>query len=426
MSNQTMKVQIGILVLGALLLLGTLIIMFGSIPGLFRSTNMYTVSFNDAPGVSSGAPVRRSGVRIGQVMDISLNDKTGKVLVLIAIEKSYRIRKYEQPTLITGLLGNDSSIDLVPKEGNITEEERVEIPINTEIAGIRAANVASLLNKASDIVPTTQEIMVEMSKSFQRLEKLAPEVDATLKEFKQAAKGVNELFPDLKKTLDEYASVARQYNRIGERVDLLIQANQDKVIKLIDQASEDLTRLGNFLNEDNQKQVNAIVKNLRKGSENIDQMAKNADEALKELASLGKKVNESFHVIEELVSDLKNLIQPFSKRSESLGKSLDEVLEKSANTLVDIRDMVRVIGQADGTFKRFLTDPSIYNNIDKAVFAVSNLTPRIDQILRDVGVFADKLARHPEALGIGGVVRPGSGLKDTPVGPTPIIIPSNR
>ena len=49
MSNQTMKVQIGILVLGGFLLLGTLVIMFGSIPGLFKSANQYQVSFNDAP-----------------------------------------------------------------------------------------------------------------------------------------------------------------------------------------------------------------------------------------------------------------------------------------------------------------------------------------------------------------------------------------
>ena len=35
----------------------------------------------------------------------------------------------------------------------------------------------------------------------------------------------------------------------------------------------------------------------------------------------------------------------------------------------------------------------------------------------DFETFADKLARHPEALGIGGVVRPGTGLKDPPTPP---------
>jgi hypothetical protein len=48
------------------------------------------------------------------------------------------------------------------------------------------------------------------------------------------------------------------------------------------------------------------------------------------------------------------------------------------------------------------------------------MTPRIDRILKDFETFADKLARHPEAIGLGGVVWPGSGLKDPP---TPVQVP---
>jgi phospholipid/cholesterol/gamma-HCH transport system substrate-binding protein len=39
--------------------------------------------------------------------------------------------------------------------------------------------------------------------------------------------------------------------------------------------------------------------------------------------------------------------------------------------------------------------------------------PRLDRALRDVEIFADKLARHPELLGIGGAIRPSSGVKET-------------
>jgi hypothetical protein len=42
------------------------------------------------------------------------------------------------------------------------------------------------------------------------------------------------------------------------------------------------------------------------------------------------------------------------------------------------------------------------------------IMPRLDRIMKDFETFADKLARHPEAIGLGGVVRPGSGLKDPP------------
>ena len=35
-------------------------------------------------------------------------------------------------------------------------------------------------------------------------------------------------------------------------------------------------------------------------------------------------------------------------------------------------------------------------------------------MLRDVEIFADKLARHPELIGLAGVIRPSSGLKENP------------
>ncbi len=426
MSNQTMKVQIGILVLGGFLLLGALVIMFGSIPGLFKSVNQYKVSFNDAPGISAGAPVRRSGVRIGQVSHITLDDKNGQVIVVLTIERSYKIRKYEQPTLVTGLLGNDSSIDLIPKDDDMIDPNREEVALETTIEGVRAANVASLLNRASDIVPSTQETLNEMSKSIQKLEKIAPKVEEALKEFTTTAKKIQEVVPEVKKTLDEYSAVARQYNRIGERVDLLIQANQDKIVKIIDVAAEDLNKLGNILNDENQKQVSSILKNVRKGTEDIDQLAKNTDEMMKELKSLVKKVNDQFSVVEEMINDISVLIKPFSNRSESLAKNLDEILEKSVFTISDIRELVRVIGQADGTIKRFLTDPSIYNNLDNAIGAVTRMTPKIERVLKDVEIFTDKIARHPESIGLGGVVRPGSGLKDNPPSANPLILSPNK
>jgi phospholipid/cholesterol/gamma-HCH transport system substrate-binding protein len=46
------------------------------------------------------------------------------------------------------------------------------------------------------------------------------------------------------------------------------------------------------------------------------------------------------------------------------------------------------------------------------------MVPRFDRILRDFEVFADKIARHPESIGVGGAVRPSAGLKESPtVGP---------
>jgi hypothetical protein len=45
---------------------------------------------------------------------------------------------------------------------------------------------------------------------------------------------------------------------------------------------------------------------------------------------------------------------------------------------------------------------------------------RAERIAGDLEVFADKVARRPELIGVGGVVRPSSGLKDSPFAPTPV------
>ena len=63
-------------------------------------------------------------------------------------------------------------------------------------------------------------------------------------------------------------------------------------------------------------------------------------------------------------------------------------------------------------------DPELYNNLNDAACMLTRLMPRVDRILRDVEVFADKIARHPESLGVGGAINPSSGLKTVPTGST--------
>jgi phospholipid/cholesterol/gamma-HCH transport system substrate-binding protein len=50
--------------------------------------------------------------------------------------------------------------------------------------------------------------------------------------------------------------------------------------------------------------------------------------------------------------------------------------------------------------------------------------PRLERILKDLETFSDKLARHPELLGVRGAVRPSEGLKEPPRPYNqPIIVP---
>ncbi len=495
MSERSLRLKLGLFVLLALVLLGAMVFLFGSLPTLFERTHLYTVRFSDAPGVDSGTPVRRSGVRIGAVRAVTLDDELGIVRVLVAIDRRFTLRRNEQPTLLTGLLGSDASIDFIPQppEDGLPQD-RSPLEPGAEIVGVRQASVNTLLNRASEAVPTTQETMNEMRKSMQRLEKMAPLAEDTLREFRDLARESRQALPDLKRTNDElrelsrsareslpelrrtaedFGAASRIWTRIGERTDLLLQTNQDKLVKAVENINEVLTRMLNVFSEENQRNVTATIKNTRLASDRFDDIARNLDESLKDSRKAMSKLNETLTRADAMMADAQKLTRPLGERGESIARNLDEVLsntrkitaplveradpiarnldaaladirkltgpfaersEKLASGLErsldqfnrllgDVNALMRVIDQCDSTLRRLISDPSLYIHLDEAVCALLKLTPRLDRILKDFEVFADKLARHPESLGLGGVVHPSTGLKDPPappvIGPPP-------
>ena len=58
MSERNLRIRLGIFVVISMVLLAALVLMFGSLPSLFKATNAYTILFDDAPGISQGGPVR--------------------------------------------------------------------------------------------------------------------------------------------------------------------------------------------------------------------------------------------------------------------------------------------------------------------------------------------------------------------------------
>jgi phospholipid/cholesterol/gamma-HCH transport system substrate-binding protein len=50
-------------------------------------------------------------------------------------------------------------------------------------------------------------------------------------------------------------------------------------------------------------------------------------------------------------------------------------------------------------------------NLDRSAQSAALLLHNLEPIIRDLRVFSDKVARHPELIGVSGVLRGSSGLK---------------
>lgn len=398
MSEQSMRLRVGAFVLTTLVLLGALILFFSSFPVLFQRHHEYTIVFSEAPGVGPGTPVRRSGVPIGEVRTVQLDDATGKVHVAVLVAVPHTLREGDEPVLVHGIIGGDTAIDFVAPQG--AEAERPALPPGAQIPGQSSPDANRLLRQTSELVPSTQETLNDMRRSMQRFERMAPTMEDAFREVRDLSKAAREALPEFRQTNQELQVTARNWGRLGERLDVLVQTNEDKFVKTLDNVNDTVTRIGRVFNDENQRRVSSALQN--------------GDEMIKEGRQTLRRLDASITRSDEVLGNLQQATKPMAERGDRVMRNLDESTQKLNRTMTEAEDLTRTLNRGDGLLRRMATDPTLYNHLNELTCMFLRLMPRMDRILRDMEVFADKVARHPESLGLGGVVAPSAGLKEAP------------
>ena len=118
-----------------------------------------------------------------------------------------------------------------------------------------------------------------------------------------------------------------------------------------------------------------------------------------------RRLNDTLVRTDETLKNIQQATKPLAEHGDSIVRNADEALVRLNRTLTDTASLVRAVGQSDGTLNRLLTDPTLYNRLNEILCAAAKKSmPHLEQILKDFGVFADKVARHPESLGVRGAI----------------------
>jgi ABC-type transporter Mla subunit MlaD len=461
MAERGMRLKLGLFVGGTLLVLAGLIVFFGHAPELFSNKAAYTVLFTEAPGVGPGTPIRKSGVRIGEVTDLDLDPDTGQVRVRIRVDRKFLPRKSEEATISRAILSGDTAIDFVPK---LTEDgqpvPRGEVyPPGSEIVGVPPITSRSLLTPASGVLASAQQSLDRMVKAFenlQRLEKLGPKFDVALDEFTALARDIRGIVPDARRTLlkiqnliggdvpnknnvapagfvadqppDQVtlkaliADIQDLVRSVRPAVDDLrgtIRKLEPDVTAAVRSARQTFDNVNDVLSPENRKQVTELLKNINAVAIYIGRISTALTTLLESADKAIKNVDTQVSAAGLVVADVRAITRPLAARSESIVTSVTESAEQLSKALVEIRALLGTFGRGNGSIQKLLTDPGLYQNLDDAACSLARVLARADKISRDLEVFADKIARRPELIGIGGAVRPSSGLKDAPGAPMP-------
>ena len=238
---------------------------------------------------------------------------------------------------------------------------------------------------------------------------LGPKMEEAIKEYRDLGRATNAAIPDLRRTNDEILVTVPQLGKLGERLDVLTQTNQDKLTKAVDNLNESFVRINTLFNDENQA-ILPLFKTFA-GSENLDSISRNTDALIKESRLTIQRVGDSVKQADDVLDNLQKATKPMAERSTSVMKNLDESTIRLNRALNEADVLLRSLNQENGTLRLLATDPMLYNNINDAACMLARIMLRVDKVLKDVEVFADKIARHPESLGIGGAIRPSAGIK---------------
>ena len=355
MNDRVMQFRVGVMVLATAIIAGILIVLFGDLPSLVQATYPLKMDFADARGVSQGTPVRKNGILVGRVATVTLNERGG-VTVVADVDSYVPIYKDEQPRIATTLLG-DAEIQLVP--GRIVPP-RQRIAPNEVLQGAVSRD------------------------PFEAFATLEPKLGTALESLTEASESVAKLSANLDRLL------------LGE--DDTFSKMVQKTEKALDAFSLAMDNINDVMGDANARA-------------NLKETLNGLPAVMNDLRTTVQGIGTTVDTADRNLRNLEGLTRPLGERGEGMVAQVDKTIGRLDEVLQQATFFTRALNESEGTLGKLVRDPKVYDDLAQAAANVNNLTRELRPIVDDVRVFTDKIARHPEQLGVRGALDRRPGLK---------------
>jgi phospholipid/cholesterol/gamma-HCH transport system substrate-binding protein len=405
MDERILQFRVGVMVAATLLITAILIATFGDLPDLVYGSKTYHIWVDQAPGVQTETPIRKSGILIGRVADVRLADDydgaeeasrklgiplerfRGGVVITASIQADRRIYADETFVVNATLLG-DVVIE-VKKRGNT-----VGGPLSPAGNSMQSASAGAIHTVSMQQSPPAdgQDVLLPENAWIEGEARTDP------------AQGLQELQRELPRVFSSVQRTSDELNELIRSVNRLLTDNRTNIDDAIQQTNETMTSVRRLADN-----ANTIIgdpqtqQDLRHAMDRLPRMLEDVHETVISVQSTVGKMNTSLGHIESFT-------RPLGDRGEKLVSGLDGSIEKLDQLLAELVQFTGAMNDRRGSLGRLIHDPTLYENVNQTILQVKCLTRKLEPIIDDARVFSDKVARHPGVI-VRDAVRPGNGLK---------------
>jgi len=366
MDEQKQEFRVGMLAVIALIAAVVMVFKFGEIGNRWRSGTRISIVLPNASGVTPETPVKMSGIRIGHVQSMQLVAEGRGVMVQALIDSEYTFRDDSIAQVTRSLLG-DGAIEIVP--------------------GSTGQPIAGGSRIAGRSVGDPMELAARME---QRMSSTLASFETTGQEWGRLANNLNRMMEskgeDGVNTMQRSAVALEQFTSTMKT------------------AEETLAAAGTLISDPRyQQQLQATLTAL--------------PELLNETRNTLQTVNKVVGQVDATVANINTATTPLAQHSDAMVSRLNQSLANVEVITGELAVVSKLMNENNGTIKNLLTDPTVYRNQNSTSAALAVLLQNLKPVVADMQIFSDKVARHPEVLGLRGMVRGSDGTKETGVSP---------
>lgn len=303
--STSQKIRLGVFVIIGLLLFVLAIYFIGNKQKMFGKTNHLEAVFTNVNGLQLGNNVRYSGINVGTVRDIIMeNDTTIRIDMIIDKAIFPFIKKDAVATIGSdGLVGN-MIINILPGKGMEQSVKPGEtIQSQNKIRTEDIINTLSVTNKnasklSSDLLKITNQINngkgtigVLMNDTL-----VANDLKETMRYLKLTGKGTSESVTELKKII---GSLDKKDNVIGVLKDSAVANKLKNMVTNLDKSSGEINKVVTNLN--------ATILNIKEGKGAINYLT-NDPKLVHKIDSTMTNINQASYRLNENLEALKHNI----------------------------------------------------------------------------------------------------------------------
>ncbi len=403
MNDRQMEFRVGAVILATLSILAILVVSSGETSFFSHDQYTLTIRFDEAPGVTVGTPVRKSGILIGRVAEVELTDNG--VEVTTRIDRNRRLTDREICRISTNnILGGDATLEFVPSNKPSTGDFLQD---GDWLNGYLARDPLQALTAVEDLMQTVVNLEGQVRHSLLSIQGAGDEVGSVARSMNSLVQNNQEQFQRIMSKTEtamnrlDYAMGAFDGLLGDEETRIKMQSTIAQLPEVLGEAQEMMSAFRSV--------ATRAEKNLANFEALTAPLAENGDAVFEVLASTFAKIGDGLGALENI--DL-----------SSLGQGLDNLDELMAQ----LTQFSKTLNNPNSTVGKLVNDGNLYDNLNNTVSNIGttatsirntarnieSLSRQIEPVVRDARTAMDKVARNPYRLGLqGALYRQQSGIK---------------